>query len=153
ILLEVLFVFGPGGRGDRTELTSRQCWLEKVGGVTLAGLAAGPDHGVGLVDEQDDRDWRALDLSDDLLEPVLEFPFDAGTGLQPPQVESPEHDRLEHRGHITLGDPQRQALDDSRLADAGLAGEDRVVLAAPDQDVDHLPDLGLAADHWVDFTL
>ena len=36
------------------------------------------------------------------------------------------------------------------LAHAGLAGQDRVVLAAAHQDVDHLADLGIATDHRVD---
>ena len=62
-------------------------------------------------------------------------------------------DVLEHGGDVALGDPQREALDDGRLADARLAGEDRVVLAAADQDVDHLADLGLAADDRVDLAL
>ena len=55
ILLEVLLVLGPGGGRDRAQLAAGQGRLEQVGGVALAGLAAGADHGVGLVDEQDDR--------------------------------------------------------------------------------------------------
>ena len=55
VLLEVLLVLGPGGGGDRAELAAGQGRLEQVGGVALAGLAAGADHRVGLVDEQDDR--------------------------------------------------------------------------------------------------
>ena len=60
---------------------------------------------------------------------------------------------LSDGGHVALGDPEREPLDDGRLADARLAGQDRVVLAAADQDIDHLADLGLAADHRVDFSL
>ena len=96
---------------------------------------------------------RGLDLGDHLLEPVLELALDAGAGLEQPEVERAQHDVLEHGGHIALGDPQRQPLDDGRLADARLAGQDRVVLAAADQDIDHLADLGLAADHRVDLAL
>ena len=55
VLLEVLLVLGPGGGGDRAQLAAGQGRLEQVGGVALAGLAAGADHGVGLVDEEDDR--------------------------------------------------------------------------------------------------
>ena len=53
-------------------------------------------------------------------------------------------------GDVARGDPQGEPLDDGRLADARLAGEDRVVLAAADQDVDHLADLGVAAEDRVD---
>ena len=153
VLLEVLLVLGPGGGGDGAQLAAGQGRLEQVGGVALAGLAAGADHGVGLVDEEDDRAGRGLDLGDDLLEPVLELALDAGAGLEQAEVERAEDDVLERRGDVALGDPQGQALDDGRLADAGLAGEDRVVLAAADQDVDHLADLGLAADDRVDLPL
>ena len=153
VLFKVFLVFGPGRGGDRAELAARQRRLEQVGGVALAGLAAGADHRVGLVDEEDDRHRGGLDLGDDLLEPVLELPLDAGPGLEQPEVEGAEHDVLEHRGNVPLGNSQRQALDDGRLADAGLAGQDRVVLAAADQDVDHLADLGLTADHRVDLSL
>ncbi|MNE08763.1 hypothetical protein D3C80_1014210 [compost metagenome] len=39
VLLEVLFVLGPGGRRDGAQLTAGQGWLEQVGGVVLPGLA------------------------------------------------------------------------------------------------------------------
>ena len=56
-------------------------------------------------------------------------------------------------GTSPRGDAQREALDDRRLADARLAGEDRVVLAAPHQDVDDLADLLVAADDRIDLAL
>ena len=57
---------------------------------------------------------------------------------------------LQRRRHVAGGDAQRQALDQRRLADAGLADDDRVVLPAPHQDVDDLADLAVAAEHRVD---
>ena len=57
---------------------------------------------------------------------------------------------LQRRRHVAGDDPQREAFDDGRLADAGLAGQDRVVLPAARQDVDDLADLGIAADDRVD---
>ena len=53
-------------------------------------------------------------------------------------------------GTSPCGDAEGEALDDGGLADAGLAGEDRVVLPAAHQDVDDLADLGVAADDRVD---
>ena len=87
VLLEVLLVFGPGRGGDRAQLAARQRRLEQVGGVALPGLAAGADHRVRLVDEQDDRLRRGLHLLDDRLQPVLELALDAGAGLQQAEVE------------------------------------------------------------------
>ena len=57
---------------------------------------------------------------------------------------------LQRRRHVAGGDPQGEALDDGRLADARLAGEDRVVLPAAGEDVDDLADLGVAAEDRVD---
>ena len=59
ILLEVLLVLGPGRGGDGAQLAARERRLEQVRGVALAGLAAGADHRVRLVDEEDDRLRRA----------------------------------------------------------------------------------------------
>ena len=69
--LEVLLVLHPGGGRDGAQLAAGQGRLEQVGGVALAGRAAGADQGVGLVDEQDDRLRRRLDLGDHRLEPVF----------------------------------------------------------------------------------
>jgi hypothetical protein len=108
---------------------------------------------MGLVDEEDDRDLGGLHLVDHALEPLLELALHAGAGLHQPDVEHAHGDVLQHRRHVALGDAQREALDHRGLADAGLAGEDRVVLAAAHQHVDDLADLGVAADHRVDLAL
>ena len=48
---------------------------------------------------------------------------------------------------------QRDALDDGRLADARVADEERVVLAAAREDLDGAVDLVLAADQRIDAAL
>ena len=50
-------------------------------------------------------------------------------------------------------DPLGQALDDRRLADAGLADEHRVVLGAPGEHLHDAADLGVPADHRVELAL
>ena len=92
-----------------------------------------------------------LHLVDHLLQPVLELALHAGAGLQQAEVERAQRDVLAAAaGTSPVGDAQREALDDGRLADAGLAGEDRVVLPAAGQDVDDLADLGVAAEDRID---
>ena len=56
-------------------------------------------------------------------------------------------------GHVAVGDPLGQAFGDGRLAHAGLADEDRVVLGPPGQDLDDPADLLLAADDRVQLAL
>ncbi len=56
-------------------------------------------------------------------------------------------------GHVAFDDAVGQALDDGRLADAGLADEDGVVLGAPAEDLDDAADLLVAADDRVELAL
>ena len=55
VLLDVLAVFIEGGGADAVQLAARQGGLQQVGGVHRPVGLAGPDQGVHLVDEQDDR--------------------------------------------------------------------------------------------------
>ena len=105
ILLDVFLVFGPRRGRDRPERAARQRRLQEIGRIAGAGGAAGADQGVGLVDEEDDRLRRGLHLVDDRAQPVLEFPFHAGAGLEQSDVEDPELHVLERRRHLTVRDP------------------------------------------------
>ena len=49
--------------------------------------AARADHGVGFVDEEDDRRGRGLHFLDQALQAVFEFALDAGAGLQQREIE------------------------------------------------------------------
>ena len=91
-----------------------------------------------------------LHLVDHLAQPLLELALHAGAGLQQADVEREQAHARQHRRHVALHDAMGEALDHRRLADAGLADEDRVVLAAAHQDVDHLADLLVAADDRID---
>ena len=150
ILLDVLLVFGPGRGGDRAQRAARQRRLEQVGRVAGAGRAAGADQRVRLVDEQDDRLGRRLHLLDDLRRRFSNSPFMLAPACSSPTSSARSVTSLQRRRHVARGDPQREAFDDRRLADARLAGEDRIVLPAPHQDVDDLADLLVAADDRVD---
>ena len=55
VFLEVFLVLGPRRGGDGAQLATRQRGLQQVSGVALAGRAAGADHRMGLIDEEDDR--------------------------------------------------------------------------------------------------
>ncbi|CAD6263929.1 unnamed protein product [Miscanthus lutarioriparius] len=60
-----------------------------------------------------------------------------------------EEDVEEVVGHVAADDAIREALHDGRLAHAGLADEDGVLLAAARQDAHHAADLLVAADDGV----
>ena len=96
---------------------------------------------------------RLVDLLEHGLEPVLELAAELRPGDERAHVEGQQALVLERLGHVAVGDALGQALDDGRLADAGLADEDGIVLGPPRQDLDDPPDLVLAADDRVELAL
>ena len=92
VLLEVFLVLGPGGRRDRSQLAARERRLEQIGRISLPRASTGADQGVRLVDEENDRLGRRLDLVDDGLQTVFELTLDAGPGLQQTQIERADRD-------------------------------------------------------------
>ena len=150
----ILAVLLQRGRADQPQLAAGQGGLEHVAGVhaALAG-AAGADHGVQLVEEDDQLVPVRPDLVDQLLQPLLEVAAVAGARDQAGQVELDDALAAQGLRHVAVDDALGQALDDRGLADAGLADQHRVVLGAPGQDLDGLLDLVGAADHRVDLAV
>ncbi len=78
-------------------------------------------------------------------------PLTPGAGLQQAHVEAEQLDVLAAAAGTSPSTMRRASPSTSGgLADAGLADQDRVVLAAAGQDVDHLADLLVAAEHRVE---
>ena len=150
IFFEEFFVFGPGGGGDRAQFAASQCRLEKIRGIALPCRAAGADHGVGFVNEENDGRRRGFHLFDQPLEAILEFAFDAGASLQEREIERADGDVLERRRNIACCNTQRKTFDDGGLAHARFTGEDGIVLTATSKNVDDLADLVIAAEDGVD---
>ena len=117
--------------------------------ASIALGRTGADEGVDLVDEQHDVAAGA-DLLEHLLQALLEVTAVARAGDQRAEVERVDLLVLERLGHVALDDVLGQALDDRRLADAGLADEDRVVLGTAGQDLHDPLDLLLPADDRVE---
>ena len=152
ILLDVLAVLVQRGGADRLDLAAGQRRLEHVRGVDRALGGAGPDERVQLVEEEDDV-LRLADLLHDRLQALLELAAILGAGHQGAEVELQEPLVHQHVRHVVSDDLLGQALDDRRLADAGLADEHGIVLGAAGQDLDDALDLLLAADHRVELGL
>ena len=150
ILLEDAAELLEGGRADATDLTGRQQRLEQVGRIHHAtGGRTGADDGVDLVDEQDRL--RALaQLAEQRLEALLEVAAVLGTGQQRAEIEGVDHALRQQVGHLSVDDALGQAFGDGGLAHAGLADQQRVVLAPAGEDLRHALDLLLAPDQRVD---
>ena len=152
VLLEVLAVLVDGGGADGLQLAAGQHRLEDGGGVDGALGGAGADQRVDLVDEQDDVAPGA-DLLEDLLQALLEVAAVAAARHQRAEVERVELLARQRLGHLVGHDALGQALDDGRLADAGLADEDGVVLGAARQDLHDAFDLFCTSDDRVELAV
>ena len=118
VLLDVLAVLVQRGRADHVQLAAGQHRLEHVARVHRALGGAGADHGVQLVDEQQDPALGGLDLGQHGLEPLLELAAVLGPGDQRAHVEREDRLVAQSFGHVAAHDALGQALDDGRLADA-----------------------------------
>ena len=149
VLLDLLELL-EGRRPDEAHPALRQHRLEQVGQVHRpAAGGAGPDHRVQLVDEED-RLRAPLERRDEGLEALLEVAAKARAGQQRPGVEREDLGAAQRLGGVVAGQALRETLDERGLADAGLAHEDGVVLAAAAEHLERAGDLGQAADERVE---
>ena len=95
VLLHVLAVLVQRGGADRAQLAAGEHGLEHVGGVHRALGGARADHGVHLVDEEDDLALGVGDLLEHRLEALLELAAVLGAGDQGADVQG--DDRLSLR--------------------------------------------------------
>jgi hypothetical protein len=127
--------------------------LSRLAGVQRAAAGrTGADQRVDLVDEED-RVGLVLQLLEHALQALLEVAAVLGAGQQRAHVQRVDGGVGQHLGHVLLGDAPGQALGDGGLADAGLAHQQRVVLAPAAQHLDDALHLVLAADQRVDLAV
>ena len=150
VLLDVRPVLVEGGRTDEPELAASEHRLQQVAGVhrSLGGPRA--DDRVQLVDERHDLALGVRDLLQDRLQALLELSPVLRAGDHRSDVERDQPLVLQRLRDVAVDDPLREALDDRRLADAGLADQDRVVLRPAREHLDHPADLLVAADHGIE---
>ena len=150
VLLDVFAVFVERGRAHAVQLATRERGLEHVAGIHGALGLAGAHHGVQFVDEDDGLALILGQLIEHGFQAFLELATELGARQQRCHVERQHALALERFGHLAGHDALGQALDDGRLAHAGLADEHGVVLGAPLQHLDGAADLVVPADHGVE---
>ena len=150
VLLDVAAVLLVRRGADAAELAVGQRRLDEVRGVHRPARRRARAHdGVQLVDEDD----GVLLLAERLhhrLEALLEVAAVARAGHHRPHVERVDGRARQRRRRLAELDAPGQPLDDGRLADARVAHEQRVVLAAPRQHVQRPLDLRRAPDERID---
>ena len=104
---------------------------------------------MNLVDEQDGVRLTAEPF-EHLLHALLEVAAIARARDERPEIERVHLGALQHVWNVAGMNPQCQAFGQRSLADAGLAHQQRIVLAAPAEDLDHPRELDTAADERID---
>ena len=150
VLLDVFPVFVERRRADGVQLAAREHRLQHVRRVDGAFGRAGADHGVQLVDEEDDLPLRIRDLLQHRLQPLFELAAVLRAGDERAHVERDDALVLEAFGDVAAHDAAGEPFDDGGLADAGLADEHRIVLRAAREHLDDAADFLVAADHRIE---
>ena len=153
VLLDVLAVLVERGGAHARSSPRASIGLSRLAASTAPCGGARADDRVELVEEQDDRPLGVGDFLQDRLQAFLELAPVGGPGDQAADVERDHATLAQRLGDVAGDDPLGQALDDRRLADAGLADQDGVVLRAPAEHLDHAADLVVAADDRVELAL
>src|SRR5260370_5768664 len=83
---------------------------------------------------------------------ILKLALGAGSGLEKSKVQGANGYVFQRRGNVAGGDAQGKAVDDGGVADAGVAGENGIVLAAAREDVDDLANFVVATEYRIHFT-
>ena len=149
---EVLAEFLGRGGANNLEGTACKHGLEHGARVDGALGRTGTDDGVHLVNKQDDV-VSLGGLLDHVLEALLKLTAILGARNEARQVERPDVLVHEILGHVAGSDLLRQALDDGRLAHAGVAQDKRVVLGAARKDLHHALDFLFAANHGIELAV
>ncbi len=150
ILLEDAAIFVIGGRADALQRAGGQRGLEQVGGVQrAAGGRAGADQRMDFVDEQDGV-FGFRQLLEHRFQALLEIAAVLGAGQQRAHVERIHMRILENLRHIVFDDAPRQAFGDGGFAHAGLADQQRIVLAPAAQGLDDALQFEFAPDQRID---
>ena len=142
VLGEVLAELLGRGSTDNLKSAAREHRLKHGARVDGALGGTGTDDGVHLIDKQDDIVGFG-GLLDHVLEALLKLAAILGA----------RHEVHEVLGHVAGGDLLSQALDDGRLAHAGVTQNERVVLGATRKNFHHTLDFLFAADHRIEFAV
>jgi hypothetical protein len=108
---------------------------------------------VEFVNEEDDPPLPLGDLLQHGFQPVLELPPVLAPGDEGPKIQRHHPLVLQRLRHVPVHDPLGQPLHDRRLAHAGLPDENRVVLRATAEYLNHPPYFIVSPDDRIEFPL
>ena len=150
VLLDILAILVERRRADGAQLAACERGLEHVARIHRALGLACADDGVQFVNEEDDLAIAVRDLFQKCLQSILEFSSELRARDHRGNVHRDQPLVLQRLRHVARDDAAREALDDRRLAHAGLADEHRVVLRAAREHLHRAADFVVATDYRID---
>ncbi len=153
VLLDVLAIFVQRRRADGVELAAREHRLEQVGRVHRAFRGARANHGVQLVDEEDDLSLGVGDFLQHRLEAFFELAAILRTGDECAHVERDDTLVAQAFGDVAADDALGETFDDRRLADARFANQHRVVFRPTREHLNDAANLIVASDDRIQLAL
>ena len=152
ILLDVCAEFLIGGGTDELDLAAGQHRLEDAGRINGTLRRTSPHDGVEFVHKEDGGA-----VPHQLLQQVLEALFKIapvlGARYQAGHIQRQQPPALQGTGHLPLCDALGQSLGQRSLAHTRLPHQTGVVLLAAAQDFHHAVQLGIPAEHRVQFSV
>ena len=108
---------------------------------------------MNFVDEQNNLTGAVHHFLHHALQTLFKFTLILGAGNQRAHIQGVDLFGFQVFGHLPVHDVLGNALGDGRLAHARLAHQDRVVLGAAGQDLQHTANLVVTADYRIQFAL
>ena len=150
ILFHILAIFIQCRCPDAAQLAACQCRLQKIGGVHRPIRLASANQLMHLVDEQHHLAIARFHFLENGFQTLFEFAAIFCTSHQRAHIQRQQCLIGKRLWHIAIDNPLRQPFGDGRLANAGLANQNRIVLCPAGQNLDRPPDLCLAANDRVE---
>ena len=151
VFLDIFAVFIQGGGADAVQFATRQHGFEQVAGIHRTFRSARADHGMELINKQNDAAVGTGNFFQHSFQTFLEFAAVFGARDQGPHIEGNDPFVFQIFRHIAANDPHGQAFHDGGFAHTGFADQHRIVFGAAGKDLRGPPDLVVTADHGVEF--
>ena len=135
------------------QLAARERRLQHVACIHRPLGFAGADHGMQLVDEEDDLAFLLRQVGEHRLQALFEFAAKFRARDEGAHIERKNALVAQALRHFAVDDALRESLDDGGLTDTGLANEHRIVLGPALQYLDRAANLIVAADDRIEFAL
>ena len=150
ILLEVLLILVKGRGTDGAQFATRQGRLEDVSSIHRTFALTSPYEGMDLIDEEDDFPFALGDFADDRFETFFKFALVLRTSDEGSHIERIDLLGAEVLRDIPTDDTEGKAFGDSGLPHPRFPDEDRVILRAAREDLQHTADLVVTSDDGVE---